>query len=103
VGVPLRLPAVVVGCVWNQSVVGGPGGRRGALQSLLEREGIASAIYYPTPLHLQPALSGRNVGSAGDYPVAEQAALEALALPIHPALTDAQLARVTGIVRRFFR
>jgi dTDP-4-amino-4,6-dideoxygalactose transaminase len=99
---PLRLPPPDEGCVWNQFVVGVPDGRRDALAASLEGEGIASAVYYPVPLHLQPALAGKEVGAPGDFPVAERAARESLALPIHPALTDAQLSRVTTAVRRFF-
>ena len=103
VGLPLRLPPADEGCVWNQFVVGVPDGSRAALMAFLESEGIASAIYYPTPLHLQPALAGMSAGRPGDFPVAEQAARESLALPIHPELTDAQLARVVSIIGRFFR
>jgi dTDP-4-amino-4,6-dideoxygalactose transaminase len=89
--------------VWNQFVVGVPDGSREALIASLESEGIGSAVYYPTPLHLQPALAGLSAGRPGDFPAAEQAARESLALPIHPELTDAQLARVVTVVGRFFR
>jgi dTDP-4-amino-4,6-dideoxygalactose transaminase len=98
---PLRLPPWEEGCVWNQFVVGVPGGRRDALVEHLQRSGIASAIYYPLPLHLQPALA--HLGHRpGDFPRAEQAARETLALPIFPELGDERLARVADAVANFF-
>jgi len=99
---PLRLPPEDPGGVWNQFVIGIPGGRRGALVEHLDRRGIASAIYYPIPLHLQPALVHLDY-HPGDFPRAEQAAREALALPIFPELCDERLERVTDAVADFFR
>jgi dTDP-4-amino-4,6-dideoxygalactose transaminase len=100
-GLPIRLPPWDDGCVWNQFVVGIPGDGRAALIEHLDRRGIASSIYYPLPLHLQPALA--NLGHhAGDFPHAEQAARETLALPIFPGLGDGRLARVADAVADFF-
>jgi dTDP-4-amino-4,6-dideoxygalactose transaminase len=62
-------------------------------QALLERE-IHTAIHYPIPIHLQPAYAGLNY-SRGDFPVAERACTEVLALPIYPEMTEAQLTEVT--------
>ena len=100
-GLPLALPPDDAGCVWNQFVIRVPAHRRPALVAHLEARGIASAIYYPTPLHLQPALAGLGY-AAGDFPVAERAAVETLALPLYPGLGDAGLSRVAGAVRDFF-
>lgn len=99
---PLRLPPWDDGCVWNQFVVGVPGDRRDALVEHLHRSGIASAVYYPIPLPLQPALAYLG-HRPGDFPVAEQAARDALALPIFPGLGDGRLARVADAVVDFFR
>ena len=99
---PIRLPPWDEGCVWNQFVVGIPGDRRGALIEHLDRLGITSAVYYPIPLHLQPALAGLG-HRPGDFPIAEQAARETLALPIYPELGDERLARVADAVTDFFR
>ena len=82
---PLGLPPWDDGCVWNQFVVAVPRDERAALIEHLDRRGIASAIYYPIPLHLQPALDGFDY-RPGDFPCAERAARESLALPIFPGL-----------------
>jgi len=98
---PLRLPPWDAGAVWNQFVVGVPDGRRSALIAHLDRRGIATAIYYPLPLHLQPALA--QLGHrAGDFPHAERAAQETLALPIFPELGDERLSRIAAAVADFF-
>jgi dTDP-4-amino-4,6-dideoxygalactose transaminase len=101
-GLPLGLPPADEGCVWNQFVVRVPYGRREALRRHLDERGIGSAIYYATPLHLQPALAFLGY-RPGDFPHAEQAASESLALPIFPGLTDVALARVAGALVNFFR
>ncbi|MEP6800623.1 MAG: DegT/DnrJ/EryC1/StrS family aminotransferase [Acidobacteriota bacterium] len=75
--------------------------RRDALRTALESAGIESGIHYPTPLHLQPAYA--FVGHRpGDFPVSEGAAGRLLSLPLHPGLTEIELARVIFAVRRFF-
>jgi dTDP-4-amino-4,6-dideoxygalactose transaminase len=101
-GLPIRLPPDEPGCVWNQFVVAIPDGRRDALVEHLAGAGIASAVYYPTPLHLQPALAFLGY-RAGDFPLAERAATEALALPLFPELGDDGVQAVTRAVAAFFR
>lgn len=74
--------------------------RRDALQEYLKRRGVATAIYYPLPLHLQQAY--RCLGyQPGDFPCAERAAREVLSLPIHPELSEQQIEYVAAMVRRF--
>lgn len=65
---------------------------RDGLADRLREAGVPSAIYYPRPLHLQPAYAPHHDGAA--LPVSEDLATRILALPIHPDLTDAQVARV---------
>jgi dTDP-4-amino-4,6-dideoxygalactose transaminase len=63
---------------------------------LAERE-IATSVFYPTPLHLQPLYAGLG-GRPGDLPVAERAAHEVLSLPLYPEMTAAQVDRVADAV-----
>jgi dTDP-4-amino-4,6-dideoxygalactose transaminase len=99
---PIRLPPDDDGCVWNQFVVQVPASARSALVDHLAARGIATAIYYPLPLHLQPALAFLG-HRPGDFPVAERAAAEALALPLYPGLSGAHAAAVAGAIADFFR
>ena len=75
--------------------------RRDALQGHLAARGIGSAVHYPTPLHVQPAWEGVDIG-AGDLPVATAAAREVLCLPIFPELSDAEVDRVAEEVAAFY-
>jgi dTDP-4-amino-4,6-dideoxygalactose transaminase len=99
---PIALPPADEGCVWNQFVIRVAADRRAKLRRHLDERGIASAIYYATPLHLQPALAalGHRIG---DFPNAERGAHESLALPLFPGLTDDQLGRVAEALADFFR
>jgi dTDP-4-amino-4,6-dideoxygalactose transaminase len=99
---PIGLPPADDGCVWNQFVVRVPISARSALLQHLDSQGIDAAIYYATPLHLQPALAFLG-HQPGEFPYAEQAARDSLALPIFPGLTDQGLARVAGALADFFR
>jgi dTDP-4-amino-4,6-dideoxygalactose transaminase len=70
---------------------------RDGLHRALTEKKIGSAVYYPVPLHLQPlyASLGHKVG---DFPNSEQAAREALSLPMFPELRADQLERVVEVV-----
>ena len=75
---------------------------RDALQRVLAEQKIASAVYYPVPLHLQPLFAGLGY-KPGDFPHAEHAAKEVLSLPMYPELRPEQLARVADAVTEFVR
>lgn len=70
---------------------------RAPLQARLQERGVPCAIYYPLPLHKQPAYEPHHDGTA--LPVSEDLARRILALPIHPELTEAEVARVIAAVR----
>jgi dTDP-3-amino-3,4,6-trideoxy-alpha-D-glucose transaminase len=73
---------------------------REALRDHLDAGGVASAIHYPTPIHLQPAYAELGLGR-GDLPVAERLASENCSLPIFPAIEDAQVAEIVAAVQGF--
>jgi dTDP-4-amino-4,6-dideoxygalactose transaminase len=100
-GTPVGLPPSDPGCVWNHFVIRVGQGRRDALARHLAAAGIASAVYYPEPLHLQPCFASLGY-RAGQLPVAERACGEVLALPIYPELEDRALDRVCSAVKAFF-
>ena len=77
-------------------------GGRDALQAHLTACGIGTRVYYPLPLHLQPALAYLDCGR-GRFPVTEAAAEEVLSLPIYPELTDAQQDEVISAIRDHFK
>ena len=86
--------------VFHQYVVRVP--ERDRLQEHLNARGIGSAIYYPTPLHLQPCFDSLGY-AVGDFPIAERAAGEVLALPMFPQLRDAEQERVISEIASFYR
>ena len=59
---------------------------RAGLQSFLAKQGVGTEIYYPVPFHLQPCFHYIRHSAFGDFPEAEKAAQEVLALPIFPEL-----------------
>lgn len=59
---------------------------RDELMAALAKDGVASSIFYPKPLHLHPHFLAQGY-KLGDFPVAEKLAQEVLSLPIHPLLT----------------
>jgi UDP-2-acetamido-2-deoxy-ribo-hexuluronate aminotransferase len=70
---------------------------RDRTQAALRADGVPTAIYYPRPLHRQPAYSTQHDGAS--LPVSEDLANRILALPIHPDLTDEDVERVCAAVR----
>jgi len=69
---------------------------RDRMQTGLRAAGVPTAIYYPRPLHAQPAYREAHDGTT--LPVSEDLANRILALPIHPDLTDADVDRICSAV-----
>ena len=71
--------------------------RRDVIRDALAKDGIASSVFYPMPLHKQPAYA--SLGKV-ELPVAENVSESVLSLPIHPFLDDASIDRIAACVRK---
>jgi len=98
----IQLPMAPRQCfhVYNQFVIRAPG-RRDPLREHLRRAGIPTEVYYPLPLHLQPAFAYLGY-KPGDFAHSESASQEVLALPIYPELTERQQQIVVTAISDFF-
>jgi dTDP-4-amino-4,6-dideoxygalactose transaminase len=95
-GEACELPAEEPGHVYHMYVVRSP--ERDRIREALDAAGIASASYYVTPLHLQPAL--RFLGySEGSLPETERAARENVALPLWAGIDADVQERVVETVK----
>jgi dTDP-4-amino-4,6-dideoxygalactose transaminase len=94
------LPREVPGTrhIWHQYVI--RTSRRDELRTFLADRQIGSEIYYPVPLHLQDALKSLAY-KEGDFPEAERAAREVLALPIFPELREDEQQTVVDALAAF--
>jgi len=73
---------------------------REGLQKHLADKGIASAVYYPVPLHLQKAYRDPRY-KEGDFPVTEHLSHHVISLPIHTEMNESMLKEITGAVLEF--
>jgi dTDP-4-amino-4,6-dideoxygalactose transaminase len=102
----VQVPSSIPGAdhAWGlYSVVLPAGVDRARVQDVLKSHGVPSGIYYPKPLHHQPAYAGAHVaGIAGGpppLPVSEALCQRILSLPMHPYLTDDEVSRVIAAMR----
>ncbi|NIP72494.1 MAG: DegT/DnrJ/EryC1/StrS family aminotransferase [Gammaproteobacteria bacterium] len=86
-GVTLPIERIQGTHVYHQYTIRCPG--RDRVRERLSVEGIATGVYYPLPLHRQPAF--REACAALQLPATESAARTVLSLPMYPELTEEQL------------
>ncbi len=98
----VKLPSTPEGCehVFNLYVLRCP--ERDALRAHLRKSGIPTEIYYPVPLHLQPAFA-RLGYRAGQFPEAEKAGREVLAIPLYPEIPEEHQNEVVNTIAAFYR
>jgi dTDP-4-amino-4,6-dideoxygalactose transaminase len=98
----VKLPEAPASCghVYNQYVIRCE--NRDGLRKYLHEQGVPTAIYYPEPLHLQPAFEYLGY-SKGSMPQAEKACAETLALPIYPELPQEDQERVVRTIADFYK
>ena len=95
----VSVPADSPGHIYNQFVIRCPD--RDRLQRFLRDQEVGTEVYYPVPLHLQDCF--KDLGHrAGDFPAAEAAARESLALPIYPELAPEQQRYVVKSIAAFY-
>jgi perosamine synthetase len=94
------VPPVADGAVhvYHQYTVRVPGHDRDAFAAELAARGVGTGVYYPIPNHRLPSF-----GLTLDLPETERAASEVLSLPVHPALTEAELETVVSVVNAVAR
>ena len=86
--------------VYNQFTIRAQ--KRDELRAFLTEEGIPTEIYYPSPLHLQKAFAYLGY-KPGQFPEAERASREVLALPIYPEITRNQQELVVQSMASFYK
>jgi dTDP-4-amino-4,6-dideoxygalactose transaminase len=85
--------------IFHQYVIRAPGHRDELIQHLTHH-GVGNKIYYPVPLHMQQCFAYLN-HKQGDFPEAERASLETVALPCFPELTEQQQLYVGEVLSKF--
>jgi dTDP-4-amino-4,6-dideoxygalactose transaminase len=73
---------------------------RDALREHFDAHGVGTGIHYPIPIHLQPACRDLGV-KPGAMKVTERLSAEILSLPMHPFLTEDDVAHVAAVARSF--
>lgn len=96
----MTLPEDTPGHIYNQFVVRVP--ERDQLRAFLQEKEVETHIYYPLPLHLQECFQDLGY-QKGDFPYAEAAADDSLALPMYPELTEAQQRYVVSMISEFYK
>lgn len=85
-----------VASAWAQYTIQVP--NRDRVRDRLARADIPAMVYYPLPMHRQPAYAAPGDGP-GSLPASEALAVRVLTLPMHPYLDEATIERIAAAVR----
>jgi dTDP-4-amino-4,6-dideoxygalactose transaminase len=86
--------------VFHQYTVRVSGGKRDALRAYLNEHGVGSEVYYPVPIH-QQTFYVKDLGYNQSLAETERASQEVLSLPVHPALSSADLETIVAAVNEY--
>lgn len=99
----VALPEMVPGHAWGLYTIKLENAvARTRMQEALKAQGIPFGVYYPKPLHHQPAYAAAHAGAIGQappLPVSEALCHQVMSLPMHPYLEEGDVARVAAAVR----
>jgi len=99
----VALPEIIPGHAWGLYTIKlADAAARTRMQEGLKAAGIPFGVYYPKPLHHQPAYAAAHaeaIGQAPPLPVSEALCHQVMSLPMHPYLEEADVARVAAAVR----
>ncbi len=98
---PVHRPKIRESCYSNFHVFTIRASRREDLTRFLAEQGIQTNVYYPIPLHLQEGFKFLGY-RRGDFPHAEQACSEVLALPMYPEMPEEYAVEVCDAIRQFY-
>jgi perosamine synthetase len=79
--------------VYHQYTIRIVGHDRDAFSAEMNKQGIGSGVYYPTPVHRLPSFNKSN-----DLPETERACREVISIPVHPSLTEQDLERIVTVL-----
>lgn len=88
--------------VFNQYTLKIENGNRDDFRTYLEKKGIPTMIYYPVPLHLQPAYKEPS-SPEGSFPVTEKLSKSVISLPIHTEMSPDQLLFICDMIKGYFK
>lgn len=88
--------------IFHQYTIRVKNGKRNKLREYLKKQGIPTMIYYPLPLHLQPAFEYLKY-KRGDFPGSEKATKEVLSLPIYPEINKKTMKQIVAAIKSFLR
>ncbi len=86
--------------IYHQYTIRVPDGKRDTLREFMKTNEIGSEIYYPVPIHMQ-SFYMEQFGKGPSLPETEAASGEVLSIPVHPALSQADLEKVASTINTF--